>query len=178
MAMFDPQKAREQNKNQGIPAGDYLLAISSFTRKTSKKGKAYLNARIVVIHGAAKKRSFFDNISLDTDNSGAMFRLGMLAEQAGVEQAFDLDSDEEIRANLVGRPFKARVSRKVEGEYTNNGIERYLGGDKITDGERAIMEQWLIDAAAEDEWNGGGSGGDDPYANDGAPPPGDDDIPF
>lgn len=176
MAMFDPQKAKDESKNRGIPSGDYLLAISSFKRKTSKKGKDYLNARIIVIAGAAKKRSFFDNISLDVENSGAMFRLSMLSEQCGVEKPFDLDSDDELRANLCMRPFKARVSLKHENGYANNGIERYITGDKVTDHDRQLMEEWLVESAAESDWNGGGSG--DGGYDDGAPPPGDEDIPF
>ncbi len=175
MAMFDPQKAREENKNRGIPAGDYLLAIKKFDRRTSKKNKDYLHCQVIVIAGAGKGRSFFDNISLDTTNSGAMFRLGVLAEQCGVERSFDLDSDDDIKANLCGRPFKARVSLKHENGYANNGIERYITGDKVTDRDRELMEQWLVDSAAESDWNGGSESSD---GGEDVPPPTDDDIPF
>ena len=150
MAMFDPQKAKEQNKNRGIPAGDYLLAIKSFERKTSKRGKDYLHCRIIVIAGAAAKRSFFDNISLDQTNDGAMFRLSMLSEQCGVEQAFDLDDDRAIRDNLVGRPFKARVSLKHENGYANNGIERYITGDKVTELAIGGLQRGEIEKLAAD----------------------------
>lgn len=179
MAMFDPKKAKEENANRGLPSGPYLLAVSSFDRKTSKAGKEYLNARIVVIAGPAKKRSFFDNISLDQNNKGAMFRLSMLAEQCGVEAAFDLDDDAAIRENLVGRPFKAQVSLKHENGYTNNGIERYITGDKVTEKDREAMEQWVIDAEAEGEWSGSSRSNDGPPDDDDAPHPADsDDIPF
>lgn len=180
MAIFDPKKAKEQSNNRGIPAGEYLLAIASFKRKESKKGKDYLNARIVVIAGAAKKRSFFDNISLDTDNSGAMFRLSMLSEQCGVDAPFDLADDDDIKANLVGRPFKAKVSLKHENGYSNNGIERYITGDKVTDKDRELMEQWVIDSAAEGDWEGGSEdSSSSSYASEDVPHASEsDDIPF
>lgn len=176
MAKFDPQKAREEG-NQGVPPADYLLAIRSFERKTSKKGSDYLAAQIGIIHGAAKGKKFRDIISLDVTNSGTAFRLSMLLENCGHEGEIDLDSDAELRKAILNRPFKANVSRKVENGYTNNGIARYLTGDKVSDAEREIMEQWVIDAAAEAEYDGaGGHGEPDDYGN--VPPPGDDDIPF
>lgn len=158
MAIFDPKKARDDHKSEGVPPGPYLLAMTSFKRKESKAQKPYLGARFVIIAGPAKGKSFFDNISLDMSNSGAMFRLGILAEQCGVEAAFDLDDDEVIKQNLVGRPFKAQVSRKNENGYTNNGIERYLTGDKVSDGDRRVMEEWVTARADQDEWSGNGGG--------------------
>lgn len=184
MAMFDPKKAREAaNEDQGVPAGDYLIAMKSFQRKESKKNKTdYLRCRFIVIAGAASKKSFFDTVSLDTSNSGSMFRLSLLAEQCGVDKPFDLGSDADIRANLVGRPFKARINRKVENGYTNNGIERYLTGDAVTTRDKELMELWLLESQEEEEFNGGGgSSGGDGFDSNGlpdAPPPGDDDIPF
>jgi hypothetical protein len=178
MALFDPKKARDENKNQGIPPNDYLIAIKSFVRKTSKKGKQYLHCRFVVVAGPAKKRSFFDNISLDLENSGAMFRLGILSEQCGVEGPFDLDDDAAIEAALVGRPFKAKVNRTTENGYVNNGIERYLTGNAVTDRDRAAMDEWVTAEAEKEEWSGSGSSEPDPDYDPTAPPPGDDDIPF
>jgi hypothetical protein len=169
MATFDPKKAREEG-NQGIPPADYLLAIKTFERKESKKGKDYLLCKIGVIHGAAKGKTFRDIISLDVDNSGTAFRLSLLMEGVGHEEAIDLRSDEDLRKALINRPFKAKVNRKVENGYTNNGIERYLVGQAVTDGEREIMNDWVIDASATDDYDNPG-GGD-------VPPPGDDDIPF
>ena len=178
MAMFDPAKAKTDNANRGIPSGEYLLAIKSFERKTSKAKKPYLHCRIVVIAGAAKKRSFFDNISLDTENSGAMFRLGILAEQCGVEQAFDLEKDADIHAALVGRPFKAKLSLKHENGYANNGIERYVTGDKVTQTERKVMEEWTIENAEQEDFDNTGGDRDGHGGDDDAPPPDDSDIPF
>lgn len=167
-AMFDPKKARaEGGKNDGLPPGEYLIAIKRFERKTSKAGKKYLHCLFHVIAGAAKKRTFFENLSLDMANAGAMTRLSLLAEQCGVEGAFDLDEDAEIQKHLVGRPFKARISRTQSGQYTNNGIERYLMGAAVTDRDRAAMEEWVTAQADEGEWSGRG---------DDAPPPDDDDF--
>lgn len=183
MAKFDPKAAKEAGSgsdNDGVPAGEYLLALKSFQRKTSQKGKQYLRGRFVVIAGGAAGKGFFDSISLDTDNQGSMFRLSLLAEQCGTTEAFDLDDDGELRAALCGKPFKAKVNRKVENGYTNNGIERYL--TKITDREREIMDAWVIEEGERrsfDDDGGGSSQGStmSPY-DDSAPHAADDDIPF
>ena len=125
-----------------------------------------------MIAGAAKNKSFFDNISLDVSNQGAAFRLSMLCEQCGVTEAFELDNEAELRSKLCGRPFKARVKREFSNGYTNNGIERYLG-DKISDGDRSTMEEWVAAQADNQEWSGGGGGGF--RHDDDVPPPGDED---
>jgi len=179
MATFDPsQHKTAPDSDSGVPAGDYLLIIKSFSRKSGKSsGKPYLRTLFKVIHGPAKGKTFFDSLSLDLGNSGAMFRLSMLAEQCGAG-AFDLDRDSEIRDALANKPFKARVSREVNGQYINNGIARYLGKE-ITDFERRVMDTWLVDYAENQQFGGGGDGVDGEGLPDGdVPPPSDDDIPF
>lgn len=177
MAMFDP-KNRPKPDNKDLPASDYLLVLKSFERRSAKgSNKPYLRGRFLIIHGPAKGKSFFDSISLDTDNSGAMFRLSLLSEQCGVTEPFDLDDDNILRAKLCGRPFKATVNRKISGEYVNNGIQRYI--TKVSDSEREVMERWLIEKQEEDEFNGGGhrdGGNEYGMPDDGVPPPGDDDF--
>lgn len=191
MAKFDPKAQKEKgsgNDNSGIPAGDYLLAMKNFQRKTSKAQKPYLRAKFEAIAGPAKGKGFFDSVSLDLENQGAMFRLSLLAEQCGMTEAFDLDDDGELRKALVGKPFKARVSRKVENGYTNNGIERYVVGDKISKAEREMMDTWALEEAERRNFDGDGDQGPDDvpppsddgygggYTSSGASP--DDDIPF
>jgi hypothetical protein len=176
MAMFDPKAARNNSSNDGLPPGDYLLAIKEFDIRTSKKGKRYMHCRFVVIAGPAKKRVFFDNVSLDLDNSGAMFRLGILAEQCGVESAFDLDDEKALRSAFIMRPFKAQVNRTHENGYTNNGIQRYITGDKVTDNDRRVMQEWVTEQAENAEWSGDGGGYDDDAPHSADRP--DDDIPF
>ena len=177
MAIFDPSKHKNAD-SEGIAAGDYLLILKNFKRKTGKdSGKPYLRAVFEVIHGPAKGATFFDSISLDVNNSGAMFRLSMLSEQCG-SGPFDLDSDDGIMEAIGRKPFKARVNREKSGEYINNGIQRYLGKE-TTEFEKRIMDTWLIDEAERSQFggDGGGGGGYDENGLD-APPPGDDDIPF
>ena len=177
MATFDPKAHQNAGDNDGVPAGDYLLVLKSFKRNRGKQsGKPYLRGMFKVIHGPAKGKTFFDSISLDTSNSGAMFRLSMLAEQAGAGP-FDLDLDDEIREAICNKPFKARVNREKSGEYTNNGIARYLGKE-ITDFERRVMDTWLVDFAEGQQFGGGGDVDSDGLPGGDAPPPGDDDIPF
>lgn len=166
MAMFDPKQHQQQQQSEGVAAGDYLLVMKSFSRKTGKtSNKPYLRALYKVIHGPAKGSTFFDSLSIDTSNSGAMFRLSMFAEQCQ-SGAFDLDDNEAIKEALCNKPFKARVSRQRDGEYINNGIQRYLGNE-ITEYEQRVMDTWAVDYAE----NGGRESRDD------APPPGDEDAP-
>lgn len=192
MANFDPKKppGGGTNDNSGVAAGDYLLVIKNLKRAHGKQsGKPYLRTCFQVIHGPAKGKTFFDSLSLDMENSGAMFRLSMLCEQVG-SGSFDLDNDNEIRDAIQGKPFKARVSREVSGQYTNNGIARYLNKE-VTDFDRRVIDTWLVDDAERKQFGGGG--GDDGGNRDGvdgdglpyddAPHAGggarrDDDIPF
>lgn len=178
MAMFDPKKAKEDRpRYEGIPPNEYLIALRSFDRKTSKTGNEYLHCKFAVIHGAARGKTFYDNVSLNQSNKGAMYRLSCWAEGCGVEEAFDLDSDEAIRANLVDRPFKARLNRRTENGYVNNGIERYLN-DKVTDADREAMNAYVAERAEAAEWGDSGGSADGGNFSDDVPPAGDDDIPF
>ncbi len=186
MATFDPKNPPAQDpskRNDGVAAGDYLLILKRFERKYGKQsGQPYLRALFEVIHGPAKGKTFFDSLSLDTENSGAMFRLSMLCEQVQ-SGAFDLDDDAAIREAICRKPFKARVSREVSGQYTNNGIARYLNKE-VTDFDRRLLETWAYDDA-ENQQHGGGGGGygvDGDGLPDDAPHPAsggyNDDIPF
>lgn len=174
MALFDPnQHKKPADQPQGVPPSDYLLAITYLKRNFAKTdGKPYLRAKFQVIYGPLKGQEFYDSISLDLTNQGAMFRLALLSEQCGVTQAFDLDNDDEIKERLMRRPFKARVKRSVSGQYTNNGIERYITDP--TPQEVHAMQVWHMEDE-ERRASGGGSSGSDSRD---APPPGDDDIPF
>lgn len=186
MATFDPKnRPQGNNSNDGVPGGDYLLIIKNFQRRTGKaSSKPYLRTCFEVIHGPAKGKTFFDSMSIDMDNGGAMARLSMLAEQVD-SGAFDLDSDAEIKQALVRKPFKARVSREVNGQYVNNGISRYLNKE-ITDFDRRVMETWVFDDAERQQHGGGGGYGvdGDGLPDDDAPHPAsggngyNDDIPF
>lgn len=176
---FSPKDHKNRQQEEGVPAGDYSLALRSFTRKRSAKGVDYLRGRFEVVAGPGKGGVFFDAIGLDISNAGIAFRLSMLAELCGQTAAFDLDSDQECRAALCNRPFRARVKRSVDGQYINNGIERYIPADKYTESELQAMNTWLMEFEEKrDMHNGGGGGGDGYESNDSIPPPSDDDIPF
>jgi hypothetical protein len=194
MATFDPKNRPAQQDNDGVPGGDYLIVLKNFARKTSAAGNPYLRARYEVIAGPAKGKQFFDSIGLDVSNSGTAFRLSMFAELVGRTEAFDLENDAELREVFCNRPFKARIKRTVQGQYVNNGIERYVPAKDVSQRENEIMAIWSM------EWDekhahGGGPGGDQgsfderaPHAADGADGYGgwgsggggqaDDDIPF
>lgn len=170
MAMIDPKKAREQNGNRGVPAGDYLVAIKSSKIQHSKNGNTYRHCLYQIIAGPAKKRTFFDNVFWHTD--GAIARIGFMAEQVGCEEAFDPEDDRAFAAHFHGKPFKVRLSRKQNGDYVDNGIERIL--KDVTDAERQLMQEWTVEQADAAEWSGQSS----PDDRDDVPPPSEDDHYF
>lgn len=180
--MFDPKKP-PAGTEFGVPPGDYVIALTWFERKIAKKsGADYLRAKYTVVCGHAKGKVFWASISLDTSSGGAMTRLSLMAELCGVTQAFDLESDDDIRANLCLRPFKARITRKTENGYTNNDIERYL--KEMSNAEEKAAQAWVLDYEEGNEYDsdggspgtgnsGGGSGGKSKASDFD-----DDDIPF
>jgi hypothetical protein len=160
MVTFDPKNppGGGGNNNDGVAAGDYLVIIKSFTRRSGQTSrKPYLRTCFQVIHGPAKGRTFFDSLTVDLGNSGAMFRLSMLCEQVN-SGSFDLDDDQAVKDALCRKPLKVRVSREVSGQYTNNGISRYLNKE-VTDFDRRVMDTWLVDEAEKGQF--GGSHGTD-----------------
>lgn len=167
MAKFNTSDAKDQN-NRGLPPGDYLLAIRSLERKTSKARKPYLQTKIEVIAGPAKGKKFRDGMSLDFGNEGASFRFALLLEQCRVATIDDTDDDNEIRRAVLNKPFKARVKRSFDGDWVNNSVERYLVGVAVTDEDRAAMDEWEANHEGEAEQQ----------EQDDVPPPSDDDIPF
>lgn len=168
--MLDPNK-KDENED-GIPASDYLIAFKALTGKTSKNGNRYLNLRAVVIAGPAQKRSFFAMVTL-TDN--ALPYLRRMLRAMGSTEMFDTDDDNQCRKAMLMRPFKVNVSRKVEGGYVNNRIEKIL---EPTDGEIQVMTNWIAEQAeAGDFETGSGGGGYDEDAPHASSHP-DDDLPF
>lgn len=178
MPVFDPKSPPkgDPGKDDSIPAGDYLLVVKSFKRATGKQsGQPYLRARIEVIDGGLKGRSFFDSITLDMTNRASIVRLSMLTEQTEAG-AFNTDDDADCRRAFCNKPFKARVSRTRDGKYINNGIERYLNRE-VTDRDREIMSAYVLDQAERQQFGGDGDGGGGGMDADGLPdaPPGTDD---
>lgn len=181
MPVFDPRNApKPDTSNIGVPAGDYLLVMRGFNRKDSAKGNPYLRAGFEVIDGSAKGKKFWDAVSLDLSNPGTVSRLSLLFEATDAG-AVELEDDKALREAICNKPFKARVNRKKEGQYINNGIERYLNS-KVTEEERDFMKAWREEWEAQREMNGGGGGygsrSDNglPEEGDEAPPRDDDDF--
>jgi len=174
--IFDPKK---KYASEGLPPGDYLIALVDYQRKESKeKRKPYLRAKYEVVAGAAAGKTFYATISLDTDNGGAMTRLSLMAECCGVTEAFDLNSDKAFTDAFCDRPFKARVKRTTENGYTNNDIERYL--KDVSSHEQKAMDAWVLNSGEEREMDSklGASGGSGARGKSSASDFADDDIPF
>lgn len=143
--MFDPNQYADESprKYETIPAGEYLLAIAYLERKQGRNGP-YLRARYEIIDGQRAGQTFFSNIGINVAESrGSAGRLAVFCRCIGQQSPFDLDDDRSVNRAFVGRPFKARVSLKQNGQWTNNDIERYL--PELTDEERRIADGWVLD---------------------------------
>lgn len=147
MSTFDPDahKPQPRGDNEPLPAGTFVLAITSFERRQSKKddGGDYLRCRYEVCAGPLKGRSFFSNVSLDTRKAGSADRLHYFCKSAGIKGPIDLSDDDALDEKFVAKPFKAIVSRERRGEFTNNDIKRYA--DSWTDAERDEADGWVQD---------------------------------
>lgn len=144
--MFDPSKHKGSQQAQGsgdLPAGDYLLAMKWFERRTAKTGGAYLRCKYAVVYGPRAGAEFWSNLSIDVSKEGAAGRLSVYCSAVGVDKPFSLSDDSALRRVFVGRPFKAKVKVRVDGGYTNHDIERYVLS--VSDSERQIMNNWVLD---------------------------------
>jgi hypothetical protein len=169
--MFDPKAHGGGSGDADLPSGEYFLVLRWFERRTSKKNTPYLRCKYAIIHGPKAGTEFFANLSIDASNEGAAGRLSVFCAAVGVSEAFSLDDDEALRRLFINKPFKARLSRKADGQYINHDIERYLL--KVSDAERKLMDGWVLDeqeAEAMGERRGGSRGGGGAFV--------DDDIPF
>jgi hypothetical protein len=148
---FTPGDEKNKLRDFSIPGGDYLIALRSFERKSSKKGTDYLKCKWVVCGGKLLWKSFFSGMSCNLAVDGTCLRWQLLCEACEVTDPFELGSfaegtneegDRDITRLFVGRPFAARIRRTINGQYTNNDIERFLLGP---DSERfeALKATWF-----------------------------------
>lgn len=148
MSLFDPSKhgngsGDRRDDGGGIPAGEYLLAMRWFERRTAKSGAAYLRAKYEVIHGPRSGQTFFANVSLDVSKAGVAGRLSVYCAAIGQDRPFDLNSDEAVKRAFLGKPFKAKVSVRESNGYTNTDLERCFA--QVSPAERRTMDAWVLD---------------------------------
>lgn len=148
MTLFDPSKhsktgAASGNDSTDLPAGEYLLAMKWFERRTAKTGGAYLRAKYVVVYGPRSGAEFFSNVSIDVSKPGSAGRLGVYCAAIGVDKPFDLADDGAVKRAFLGKPFKAKVSVRSSNGYTNHDVERYL--PQVSSAERRAMDNWVLD---------------------------------
>lgn len=119
---FNADKAPE--RNQPLPAGDYLVVIKSTEKKDTKNPKpgtksAYLEVRLTIVDGPQKNRLLFCRINYWNPNSIARTiaeaELGELCKAAGVPVLKDT-------AQLHGKIIA--VSVVVEQRKDQNGNPR------------------------------------------------------
>lgn len=152
--------------NDGIPAGDYIIALRSFKRQKGKtSGKEYLRCRWVVCAGRLEGKSFFSNMSLDLSKEGTVNRWRILMEACGVDEEIELGSakernadegDSNIREHFLNKPFKATVKTELNGNYTNNDIQMIHYVRTWTQEDKDDMDRWLDKLEGYQDDDGGG----------------------
>lgn len=212
MTRFDPKNSGGGSGGGGdrgdglrdVPPNDYLLAMVGFSVKTGKKPphRDYMNARFRVIHGEYDGAEFYCSVGIDVSNQNIANRLGVYCRCVGHDEEFDPADKGDLSRVFIGKPFKAKVSRRENGQYINNDVNRYIL--EVSDDERGIMNLFAAnfrDTEAPNSWGQTGGGTQDPqgdpFAGDGerggsggdpfgggggdsggARNPADDDIPF
>ena len=160
-----------REKDKLLRAGEYLLALVWFDRRTSRQGNDYLQCRFVIASGPAKGRGFFCPWSLNTTNRGTQQRWAIWMEQVGCDQEINLDDDMAIRAAFKGKPFKAEVSLRTRNGYEENDLHRLIYPRLYGDLDRADIETWNAEWSSRG-WHSQDPGRDPgPSGDDASPPP-------
>lgn len=165
---FDPKK---QSQNRMEVAGEYLLVATRHKRDEARSGKPYTLVSFKIIDGPLKGKSFSERFYL---NDESLWKVGRLCEAVGHEEAFDLDSDQELTKVVCRKPFKARVDLRRDGNGAYPTIAKFFLPKELSAAEKTTATEWVANAAVESEQDSGGGGGWD----DSDPGPSDKDIPF
>ena len=111
-----------------LPADEYLLQIKKIEWKRKKddsEASPYINVECVVLEGDAEGFHMFEIFST---NPRAVFRLEGLLKATGVTKEFntnDEDWQREMRLELLGRTFRAKVTIQTDEQYGDkNRISR------------------------------------------------------
>jgi hypothetical protein len=131
MAVFDPSQhkpePRDPNRKRDdgeylTRAGIYLLAFTWMKKRDeTPNGNGYAQLVCKAIARCSKDEGldmscagdfFLQDVFL---NANAYKRLGALLAAMGVDEAFDLDDDKEIRRVMLRKPFKAKVQVQTRG---------------------------------------------------------------
>lgn len=189
MTTFDP----DANAPSGDGGGKWLSSAGVFcvvflalrTRGKTRTNKPFVRFRGEVICGRPEGnegKKFHERVFL---NEEAWKRLGAMTKAMGLtkEDEFDLDSDNAVRAAMLGKPFKAKF-KVVTGSDQNQYAELAYSEHDPNEEEAQAMDLWVQEAEAsgfydrihDQDWD---SGGDPQSGEEGPPPAGaDDDIPF
>lgn len=170
--------------SEGVPAGEYIIALKSFQRKVSQTSRnEYLRCRWVVCAGPLEGKSFFSNVSCNFSTEGTVSRWRIWMEACGVEEEFEVGSiregtqsegDQNIRDLFRNKPFKVTVKVEKNGNYVNNDIQMIHYVRSWTEEDKRQMDLWLDalekagqpsgspqdDDGGDSAPHGGGGGGD------------------
>lgn len=202
---FDPNQDYGNGGGGGgdlpMERGTYLLAVSYVHEIGSVGAKRKRRARVKLEALARLRKGKDGAIALDQSCAGdQMWQSIWLSKTAwgilkaymtamGYGEVWDPFDDDDVKKALVGRPFRASVEPKKNGQYTDLDIvPRYLlPHEKLTGAERKLIDEWVqaFEERSFDPNNGGdgdfadGDWSPDAYGGSGSSDGfNDDDIPF
>jgi len=155
--MFDPSQHKPaQYDDSALPPGVYLLQLDSVELKIGKDSRRpYVRGQYKVISGPMKGRGFFSSLGIDLSMDGTAGRLSAFCAAAGISGAVDLQSEESIKRTWCHRPFKAEITQKQNGQYTNNDIKKYaMDAKSITKEERNLIAAWRAEFVQAQQFKG------------------------
>lgn len=152
--------------------GDFLVAFTRYNgRETNNNSKEFLKMSGIVIGGEPTSvigKRFTQRVYITKESYG---RIGAMCAAMGWNEEFKLSEDDDVRRVFLKRPFKAKFKTESRDGKTYAGIAFFE--HKLTDEERAVMDEWVANAA------GGMDDDAPPPPSDNDAPSGDtDDIPF
>lgn len=170
MPKLAPSSGGGGGSSELLAPGEYVIALSSFSRKTSSKNKEYLRCLFEVCGGTEKGKKFWSSLALDISKPGTATRWQILMEQCDVVEEFEIGSHKEGNASegdrniarlFKGKPFVARIKKEVNGQYTNNDIEQLVFRKLWTEEQKDMMFDWMTERNSRGNGGGGGQSPED-----------------
>lgn len=153
MASFDPGSSSE-SKEVDVPSGDYLVRAVWFDRKQNNAGDGeYLRVKWEIVAGPHAKATFFANLSCKTHVDGVASRWRSICKGLDITEKFEVggsQGDKDFNRLIMSRPFKARVGREENGEYTNYDIQRSYARSTWSEGEIKAVKDLAAEMGIDD----------------------------
>mgnify|MGYP001182412313 CR=1 FL=1 len=136
---YDPN-AQEERSFEVLPAGEYVCDLVEFERKYTQKGDAYLKCKYRILQGKKAKWFITDGLFL---TEKAAWRINAVCRAMRITEAFDLDDDNDVQSNMVGKLLKIKTVVSIEANKDGERRE-YAKADKFYALDKLELEEAQI----------------------------------